>query len=216
MQETGNSILSTNLPSINELNKYNPEQVSKVISSDDVVIKKLYIRKRDMVDISSIPQHLIDALIVIGGNGSLEGASVFQKEHSVPFIGIPGTIDNDLIGTRCTLGYDTALNTVSEAIDKIRDTAISHNRLFFVEVMGKGTGHIALNAGIGSGAEEILIPEQNMGIERLLDSLRKSEKSGKTSSIIIVTEEKRLVKMYLNMLHILRKTYQSMKLELLF
>jgi 6-phosphofructokinase 1 len=142
----------------------------------------------------TIEKNKIDALIVIGGNGSLEGASIFQKEYSIPFIGIPGTIDNDLMGTRCTLGYDTALNTVIEAIDKIRDTAISHNRLFFVEVMGKGTGHIALNAGIGSGAEEILIPEQNMGIERLLDSLSKSEKSGKTSSIIIVTEGEKIGK----------------------
>ena len=143
---------------------------------------------------ATIKKNKIDALVIIGGNGSLEGASVFQKEFSVPFIGIPGTIDNDLKGTRATLGYDTALNTVSEAIDKIRDTAISHNRLFFVEVMGKGTGHIALNAGIGSGAEEILIPEHNMGIERLLDSLSKSEKSGKTSSIIIVTEGEKIGK----------------------
>ena len=143
---------------------------------------------------TTIKKNKIDALIVIGGNGSIEGASVFHKEHSVPFIGIPGTIDNDLEGTRASLGYDTALNTVSEAIDKIRDTAISHNRLFFVEVMGKGTGHIALNAGIGSGAEEILIPEHNMGIERLLDSLSKSEKSGKTSSIIIVTEGEKIGK----------------------
>ena len=143
---------------------------------------------------ATIKKNKIDALIVIGGNGSIEGASVFHKEHSVPFIGIPGTIDNDLEGTRASLGYDTALNTVSEAIDKIRDTAISHNRLFFVEVMGKGTGHIALNAGIGSGAEEILIPEHNMGIERLLDSLSKSEKSGKTSSIIIVTEGEKIGK----------------------
>ena len=143
---------------------------------------------------TTIKKNKIDALIVIGGNGSIEGASVFYKEHSVPFIAIPGTIDNDLEGTRASLGYDTALNTVSEAIDKIRDTAISHNRLFFVEVMGKGTGHIALNAGIGSGAEEILIPEHNMGIERLLDSLSKSEKSGKTSSIIIVTEGEKIGK----------------------
>lgn len=142
----------------------------------------------------TIEKNKIDALIVIGGNGSLEGASIFQKEYSIPFIGIPGTIDNDLMGTRCTVGYDTALNTVIEATDKIRDTAISHNRLFFVEVMGKGTGHIALNTGIGSGAEEILIPEQNMGIERLLDSLSKSEKSGKTSSIIIVTEGEKIGK----------------------
>jgi 6-phosphofructokinase 1 len=103
-------------------------------------------------------------------------------------MGIPGTIDNDIQGTRFTLGYDTALNTVIDAIDKIRDTASSHNRLFFVEVMGRDAGHIALNAGIGAGAEEILIPEENMGLERLLESLKRSEKSGKTSSIVVIAE----------------------------
>src|SRR5690606_15248855 len=99
-----------------------------------------------------------------------------------------GTIDNDIYGTSHTLGYDTALNTVVEAIDKIRDTASSHNRLFFVEVMGRDAGHIALNAGIGAGAEEILIPAEDMGLDRLLDSLRKSKASGKSSSLVIVAE----------------------------
>ena len=99
-----------------------------------------------------------------------------------------GTIDNDIQGTRFTLGYDTALNTVIDAIDKIRDTASSHNRLFIVEVMGRDAGHIALNAGIGAGAEEILIPEENMGLDRLLESLKRSEKSGKSSSIVVVAE----------------------------
>ena len=113
---------------------------------------------------------------------------IFQKEFSFPVIGIPGTIDNDIQGTRFTLGYDTALNTVIDAIDKIRDTASSHNRLFFVEVMGRDAGHIALNAGIGAGAEEILIPEEDMGLERFLDSLKRSEKSGKSSSIVVVAE----------------------------
>ena len=130
----------------------------------------------------------IDALVVIGGDGSFTGAMFFQKEFSFPVIGIPGTIDNDIYGTRYTLGFDTALNTVVEAIDKIRDTASSHNRLFFVEVMGRDAGHIALNAGIGAGAEEILIPEENMGLDRLLESLKRSEKSGKSSSIVVVAE----------------------------
>jgi 6-phosphofructokinase 1 len=115
-----------------------------------------------------------------------------KEEHGIKVIGIPGTIDNDLLGTRCTLGYDTALNTAVNAIDKIRDTASSHNRLFFIEVMGKGSGHIALNAGIGAGAEEVLIPEQNMGLDRLLESLSKSEKSGKSSSIIVVSEGEKI------------------------
>ena len=130
----------------------------------------------------------IDALIVIGGDGSFTGAMIFEREHQIPVIGIPGTIDNDIYGTSHTIGYDTALNTVVEAIDKIRDTAISHNRLFFVEVMGRDAGHIALNVGIGAGAEEILIPEENLGLNRLLESLRRSKISGKSSSIVVVAE----------------------------
>ena len=130
----------------------------------------------------------IDALVVIGGDGSFTGAMIFQSEFDFPVIGIPGTIDNDIYGTQYTLGYDTAINTVVEVIDKIRDTASSHNRLFFVEVMGRDAGHIALNSGIGAGAEEILIPEENRGLEQLLESLKRSEKSGKSSSIVVVAE----------------------------
>ncbi len=137
---------------------------------------------------NNIMEHKIDALVVVGGDGTFTGAMIFQKEFSLPIIGIPGTIDNDIYGTQYTIGYDTALNTVINAIDKIRDTAISHNRLFFVEVMGRDAGHIALNAGIGAGAEEILVPEANMGLKRLLDSLKRSEKSGKSSSIVVVAE----------------------------
>ena len=134
-----------------------------------------------------IKQH-IDGLVVIGGDGSFTGAVIFNKEYGFPVIGIPGTIDNDIFGTSHTLGYDTALNTAVEAIDKIRDTASSHNRLFFVEVMGRDAGFIALNAGVGAGAEEILIPEENLGLDRLLESLIKSRKSGKSSSIVVVDE----------------------------
>ena len=130
----------------------------------------------------------IDAFVVIGGDGSFTGAMIFNQEFDFPVIGIPGTIDNDIFGTTFTLGFDTALNTVVEAIDKIRDTASSHNRLFFVEVMGRDVGHIALNAGVGAGAEEILIPEENLGRERLLESLKRSKRSGKASSIVIVAE----------------------------
>ena len=130
----------------------------------------------------------IDALIVIGGDGSFTGAMIFEDEYKIPIIGIPGTIDNDIFGTSSTIGYDTAINTVIDAIDKIRDTASSHNRLFFVEVMGRDAGHIALNAGIGAGAEEILIPEENLGLDRLLESLKRSEKSGKSSSLVVVAE----------------------------
>lgn len=130
----------------------------------------------------------IDALVVIGGDGSFKGAEIFSDEFDIPVIGIPGTIDNDINGTDYTLGYDTALNTVVEAIDKIRDTASSHDRLFLVEVMGRDAGDIALNSGIGAGAEEILIPEENLGVEKLIESLHKSRKTGKTSSIVVVAE----------------------------
>lgn len=130
----------------------------------------------------------IDGLVVIGGDGSFTGALLFNSEFDFPVIGIPGTIDNDIYGTSHTLGYDTALNTVVDVIDKIRDTASSHNRLFLIEVMGRDAGHIALNAGIGAGAEEILIPEEDLGLDRLLDSLKKSKAAGKSSSIVVIAE----------------------------
>jgi len=136
----------------------------------------------------NVKKHNIDGIVVIGGDGSFTGGLIFQKEFNVPVVGIPGTIDNDLYGTTHTLGYDTALNTVMDAIDKIRDTAISHDRLFFVEVMGRDAGHIALNSGIAIGAQEILVPEHDIGIDRLIQSLKDSKKNGKTSSIVVVAE----------------------------
>lgn len=131
----------------------------------------------------------IDAVVVIGGDGSLTGARVFCDEYyDIPFIGLPGTIDNDIYGTDYTIGYDTALNTVVEAVDKIRDTAGSHNRLFFVEVMGRDAGFIALSSGIACGAEAILIPEVQDDTRNLKEYLQKSFKRKKTSNIIIVAE----------------------------
>src|SRR5690606_5911861 len=138
----------------------------------------------------------IDALIVIGGDGSFTGANVFYKEFGVPFIGIPGTIDNDIFGTDFTIGYDTALNTCIEAIDRIRDSATSHNRVFFVEVMGRDAGFIALSSGIASGATEILIPEKKDSLEALFESLERTEHAGKNSSIIVVAEGEELGNVY--------------------
>lgn len=130
----------------------------------------------------------VDAMILIGGDGTFRGGQIFSEEYDIPVIGVPGTIDNDIAGTNYTIGYDTALNTVINAIDKIRDTASSHNRLFFVEVMGRDAGFIALNSGVGAGAEEILIPEEDLGLDRLLESLKRSKRSGKSSSIVVVSE----------------------------
>ncbi len=130
----------------------------------------------------------IDALVVIGGDGTFTGAAVFNKEHEFSIVGLPGTIDNDLIGTDFTIGYDTALNTVVEAVDKIRDTADSHNRLFIVEVMGKDAGYIALRSGIGAGAEAILYPESEVFIDHLMMKLEDGKRRQKQSSIIIVAE----------------------------
>lgn len=129
----------------------------------------------------------IDALIVIGGDGTFTGANLFSQEFGFPVLGLPGTIDNDLEGTDLTIGYDTAINTVINAVDKIRDTAESHDRLFIVEVMGRDSGLIALRSGIGVGAEAIMIPEANMGIAGLVTRLETGRKD-KASKIIIVAE----------------------------
>lgn len=130
----------------------------------------------------------IDACIAIGGNGTFTGADLFAEEFNMPFIGIPGTIDNDLFGTDYTIGFDTAINTAIEAVDKIRDTADSHNRLFFVEVMGRHSGYIALNTGIGSGAGSVIIPEVDTPVEALVEALKKSARRKKLFSVIIVAE----------------------------
>ncbi len=130
----------------------------------------------------------IEAVVAIGGDGTFRGATQFYNEYGIPFMGVPGTIDNDLFGTDYTLGFDTAVNTAVDAIDKIRDTAASHNRLFFVEVMGRDSGYIALWAGIAGGAEAILLPEEKTDIDELIKILKKGEEKLKTSSIVIVGE----------------------------
>ncbi|HLQ98738.1 MAG TPA: 6-phosphofructokinase [Sphingobacterium sp.] len=136
----------------------------------------------------NIKKHNIDGLISIGGDGTFTGANVLSNEYDIPVVCIPGTIDNDLYGTDFTLGYDTANNTVIEAIDKIRDTAASHDRLFFIEVMGRDAGYIALNAGVAGGAEAILLPEKETPIEELTKLLEYAAEKNKTSTIVIVAE----------------------------
>ena len=176
-----------------DFDEMNARSVNNIVNKGGTILKSARCLEFRTIEgrqkaLKNIKKHKIDGLIVIGGDGTFTGAMVFHKEHNIPVIGIPGTIDNDISGTTSTIGYDTALNTVIGAIDKIRDTAISHNRLFFVEVMGRDAGHIALNAGIGAGAEEILIPEEDMGLDRLLESLKRSEKTGKQSSIVVIAE----------------------------
>ncbi|HMY85373.1 MAG: 6-phosphofructokinase [Saprospiraceae bacterium] len=134
----------------------------------------------------------IDALVTIGGNGTLAGAALFAEEFNIPIIGIPGTIDNDLSGTDYTIGFDSAINTAIEAVDKIRDTADSHNRLFFVEVMGRHSGYIAMFTGIGSGAGNVLVPEVDTNIDDLVKTLKLAQKRDKLFSIIIVAEGSQL------------------------
>ncbi len=130
----------------------------------------------------------IDGLIAVGGDGTFTGAKVFFEEFGMPTVGCPGTIDNDIYGTDYTIGYDTAVNTALEAIDKIRDTADSHNRVFFVEVMGRDSGYIAIQSGIGGGAEIVMVPETETTIEQVIDTLRKGKLNHKASSIVIVAE----------------------------
>ena len=130
----------------------------------------------------------IDACVAIGGNGTFTGAMVFSKEHDIPFIGLPGTIDNDIFGTDYTIGFDTAINTAIEAVDKIRDTADSHNRIFFVEVMGRNSGFIALYTGIGSGAGSIFLPETEDNVENLIKHLKRSARRKKLFNLVIVAE----------------------------
>src|SRR5690606_34500529 len=136
----------------------------------------------------NLQKHGIDALVVIGGDGSLTGAHLLFEEYGIPSIGLPGTIDNDLSGTDSTIGFDTACNTAIQAIDKIRDTASSHDRLFFVEVMGRDAGFIAINAGIGSGAAATLSPERKMPGENLSKRLNRRAKAKKRSNVVIVAE----------------------------
>lgn len=135
-----------------------------------------------------IKKHEIDGLVAIGGNGTFTGAQIFYEEYGIPTVGAPGTIDNDLYGTDYTIGFDTAVNTALDAIDKIRDTADSHDRVFFIEVMGRDSGYIALRSGIGGGAELVMIPERPNSIERVIETLRSGKFNSKTSSIVIVAE----------------------------
>ncbi len=140
----------------------------------------------------NLKKHGIDSLVVIGGDGTFTGARIFGQEYNIPIVGVPGTIDNDLFGTDYTIGYDTALNTVVDAVDKIRDTASAHSRLFFIEVMGRDAGFLALRSGIASGAEAILVPEIDTDFKQLYTFLEKGFNKDKSSSIVLVAEGEKI------------------------
>ena len=136
----------------------------------------------------NLQNHGIEGLVAIGGNGTFTGAMVFQREFSIPIVGAPGTIDNDLYGTDYTIGYDTAVNTALDAIDRIRDTASSHDRIFFIEVMGRDSGYIAIQSGIAGGAELVMVPEVLTPISEVINTLQQGWKRAKSSSIVVVAE----------------------------
>jgi 6-phosphofructokinase 1 len=167
--------------------------VSNIIHRGGTILKTAR-SKRFMTDegmklaYENIKKHNIDAVIALGGDGTFRGAVEFNKTYDVPFIGLPCTIDNDLYGTDNTIGYDTAINTAMEAIDKIRDTADSHNRLFFIEVMGRDAGFIAMRSGIATGAEAILIPESPLSIDQLINKLERGWQRKKSSGIVVIAE----------------------------
>ncbi|MEY3398496.1 MAG: hypothetical protein RL220_1090 [Bacteroidota bacterium] len=171
----------------------NERSVSRILGRGGTILKssrckEFHTHEGRKKGFENLRKEGIDALITIGGDGTFTGAHIFQEEFGLPVIGIPGSIDNDIFGTDHCIGFDTATNTVVDAVDKIRDTATSHNRLFFVEVMGRNSGFIALKTGIATGAIAIILPEDEIPVEELVEILRKTGESGKTSSIVIVAE----------------------------
>ena len=176
-----------------EIKEFTTESVSNIISRGGTILKSA--RSKEFMTVEgrakaheTMLREGIDALVVIGGNGSLTGAKIFADEYDVPCIGLPGTIDNDLYGTDLTIGYDTTLNTIVECVDKIRDTANSHERIFFVEVMGRDAGFLALNSAIASGAEAAIIPEDSTDADQLEHFIGRGIRKSKNSSIVIVSE----------------------------
>ena len=176
-----------------EIEEFSTANVSNIIQRGGTVLKtarckEFQTKEGRQLAYDNIQRHGIDALVVIGGDGSLTGALIFANEFNFPIIGLPGTIDNDLYGTDTTIGYDTALNTIMECVDKIRDTATSHERLFFIEVMGRDAGFLALNGAIASGAEAAIIPEISTEVDQLADLIQNGFRKSKNSSIVLVAE----------------------------
>ncbi|MCD8292494.1 MAG: 6-phosphofructokinase [Prevotellaceae bacterium] len=176
-----------------EIKEFKSQNVSNIIQQGGTILKTARCQEFTTpegrrVAYENMRKEEIDALIIIGGDGSLTGARIFAQEYDVPCIGLPGTIDNDLFGTDSTIGYDTALNTILDAVDKIRDTATSHERLFFVEVMGRDAGFLALNGAIAAGAEAAIIPEYDTKVDQLEEFIKNGFRKSKNSSIVLVAE----------------------------
>ena len=176
-----------------EIEEFHTQNVSNIIQRGGTILKtarcaefKTPEGRKQAYD--KLKEHGVDSLVVIGGDGSLSGARVFAEEYNLPIVGLPGTIDNDLYGTDVTIGYDTALNTIMECVDKIRDTATSHERLFFIEVMGRDAGFLALNGAIASGAEAAIIPEISLEKDQLAEMIETGFRKSKNSSIVLVAE----------------------------
>ena len=180
----------------NDIKDFSSESVSGTINRGGTILRTA--RSKDFMTedgrvkaFENIKANGIDALVVIGGNGSLAGAQILASEYDIPCVGLPGTIDNDLYGTDTTIGYDTALNTIMDCVDKIRDTANSHSRIFFVEVMGRDAGFLAQNAAIATGAEAAIIPEDQTNVDQLASFIGRGVRKSKNSSIVLVSESKK-------------------------
>ena len=184
-----------------EIKKFTTEDVSNIIQTGGTILRTARSKEFETEQgrkkaYESLVKEKIDALIVIGGNGSLTGARLFAEEFDVPCIGLPGTIDNDLYGTDNTIGYDTTLNTITQCVDKIRDTAHSHERIFFIEVMGRDAGFLAQNSAIASGAEAAIIPEDTIDSDQLIKFMTRGIRKSKKSCIVIVSESPKCGAMY--------------------
>ena len=176
-----------------EIETFRTENASNIIQLGGTILKTARSKEFQTLEgrrqaFENMQREHIDALVVIGGDGSLAGAREFAAEFNFPIVGLPGTIDNDLSGTDTTIGYDTALNTIMEAVDKIRDTAMSHERLFFIEVMGRNAGFLALNGAIATGAEAAIIPEIATEVDQLAELIQNGFRKSKSSSIVLVAE----------------------------
>ncbi len=184
-----------------EVRTFTTENVSNIIQTGGTILRTT--RSKEFMTLSgrkkayeTLVKESIDALVVIGGNGSLTGAKDFAEEYDFPCIGLPGTIDNDLYGTDNTIGYDTTLNTITQCIDKIRDTATSHERIFFVEVMGRDAGFLAQNSAIAAGAEAAIIPEDSTDSDQLIKFMERGIRKSKKSCIVIVSESPKCGALY--------------------